>query len=109
MANVAGKLPARLAAICKRSRRIGAAKRRDPGIVAEKAPRIGKRIWTDGEEGFERAAFAGFGFNCVWHGNAPYAGVDLAASAGAFAAVRPPTVERNCAGFAFAGANKNGF
>src|ERR1039458_6417311 len=87
VANYAGKLSAGFADVCERGRRTGAPRRRNAGIVASKTPRVGKGIRPSAEKGFERAAFAGFGFDCVRNGDAKFTRIDFAASARALAAV----------------------
>ena len=109
VANVAGKLSAKLAAVCECRRWFRAAKKRNAGIVASETPRVGKGIRPSAEKSFKRAAFAGFGSDCVRHGNAKFSRVDFAASARAFAAFCASAAGRNSAGFHFAGTIQNHF
>src|ERR1700690_1972365 len=92
VANHAGDLSAGLAFVCKHGCWSCAAKKRNTGIAAEKTPRVGKGVWTSAEKNIERAALAGFGFDCVRNGDAKFTGIDFAASACAFATVCASTV-----------------
>ena len=74
-----------------------------PESLLEKFQELEKEFGRSAEKYYKRAASAGFGFDCVWCGNTHLAGFDFAASAGAGAAVCASAVERNRAGFDFAG------
>ena len=65
MGNDARGLPAGFAEIPERGRRFHSAARRDAGIVAEKIAGLGKKFWPRAQENLQRAAPAGFGFDCV--------------------------------------------
>ena len=64
--DLARELPARLATICERRCWDRAASGRNAGITARQTAGYGERVWSNGEEGSQRAASPRSGFDCVW-------------------------------------------